>query len=202
MLPIDGFLPGDFRQPVGLTRVRRRLMRVPPAGGFGHNAFVDFILPTFPPGVILARRQQATIETQRLNAIPEVPSEMGVLAQFVIQTAGRAGIRWCLDQFTAVGRGPTEIHVGKFLIPDEKFEPGAVCGALACGPPIVCRPVAGGGINVQNHVVDEVRHVDVKWIRRVARAIGIVPHDPLVIGLGGHASIGQSVHFIPRLAGS
>ena len=52
---------------------------------------------------------------------------------------------------------------------------------------------------MQDHVVDEIRHVDVNGIGRVASPVQIVAHDPLVIGLSGHAGVGQRVHFIPRL---
>ena len=106
LLPVNGFLPDDFRQPVGFAGVGDVLMRVPPARGFTHDAFVDFVLPAFPAGVILGRRQQASIETKRLHTIPKIPAEMGVLPQLVVKSPGRAGVRGGLNQLPAVGRGP------------------------------------------------------------------------------------------------
>ena len=75
----------------------------------------------------------------------------------------------------------------------------ALRAAAATRPPIVHRPIVGAGTDVDHHVVHVVRQVQVDRPVWVARPIGIVALEALVVCLAGQAWRRQRGRLIPGL---
>lgn len=75
-----------------------------------------------------------------------------------------------------------------FIVPVKESEAFARVGTIASDV-VVARPIDGGRIHVVDHVVDQIGNVEIVWIRRIGRPIGVIALDTLIGRVGGEVSI-------------
>src|SRR5580765_5039817 len=90
-----------------------------------------------------------------LRVIAELAVELRMRAELGIEDARRA--RVCAGKVRCQAIADSK---GPFRIPTEKME-GGTRDAAAGGVPVVPGPIAIGAIEVEHHVVDEVRNVQI-----------------------------------------
>ena len=92
------------------------------------------------------------------------------------------------------------IHIGQggFRVPGIELEAVASLTIPSCVP-VSMRPITVAHVEVHDHVIDHVVHVQEVFVVRIARAIGVVALEFLVHGVVRDILIQHGQHAVPRV---
>src|SRR2546422_1968002 len=135
-----------------------------------------------------------------VHAVAKPHPELGVLAELSVEESRRVARRDLLELLPPGGVGLNQGNVGDFLVPNEELESLTFRPTPASCPPVMIGPVIGAGINVEDHVVDEVVYIEVLRKTGVASAIWVVPLKALIGWIRPEAGGGKGHHLAPRLS--
>src|ERR1043166_6487787 len=128
---------------------------IAPTGRLADDSGVDFGLPFGPARFGRAGSECAAVETVFLHVITKLPIKFRMGPKLCIEDAGG----------TAAGAGEVGANTiadaeSPLRIPTEKVEGGAG-NPTPGGVPIVPGPIAIGCVNIEEHVIDEIRDVQI-----------------------------------------
>ena len=160
---------------------------------------VDLLHASVVTGDVVADGERATVEEMTLHPVGEELAKLGVGAATRIDMSrairrGHFGVKLAGVRRVLFDQGVD----GDFLVPGQKLESGAVCGALAEGHPVVPRPIVGAGVDVENHVVHQIGEVEQDRVTEVTRTVRIVAHQTLIIRVVREAAAKRQ-ELVPRV---
>src|SRR5439155_19287563 len=172
---------------------------VTPARRFRNDGMVDLLHASVVTGDVVADGERATVEEMTLHPVGEELAKLGVGAATRIDMSrairrGHFGVKLAGVRRVMFDKGVD----GDVLVPGQKLESGAVCGALAEGHPVVPRPIVGAGVYVENHVVYQIGEVEQDRVTEVTRTVRIVAHQTLIIRVVREAAANRQV-LVPRI---
>ena len=189
----------DLGEPLPIAGQGWFAFGVAPAGRLAHDRPIDLRLSFHEPREGGLRCEHAAVEEMLLNAVGAPQFELGVGPQLLEDV-----LRTALEQTAAIDRIARGVRPGAVLVHVQQRVLGIVGDeaetAQAVGVPepvpivwgAVAEEVGNRRVEVapvenDQHVVDEIIHVQQHFVGGIARSVGIVALRPLIRGGGGES---------------
>ena len=140
-------------------------------------------------------RQDGLVEHEAMHAVRKEHPVLRILFEVLVRLAGG---RETVVQGVLVQGGSVPVVAHRVLIvPAVELEARAVGRAVACRVPVLPGPVPVAAPEVDDQVVDVIRHVQQNRVGGVRRAVGIAALQPLVGIVGCRRRPAQAEHLAP-----